>query len=73
MNLEFEIGPGIYLCCRNYECYSSMVWEGGKAAVGGYTGVVINEPHYVLPVLEWGMNEMVMNEGCHAAQGILAQ
>ena len=53
MNLEFEIGPGIYLCCRNYECYGSAVWEGGKAAAGGYTGVVINEPCHVPPVLEW--------------------
>ena len=54
MNLEFEIRPGIYLHCHNYECYGSMVWEGGKkAAVGGYTGVVINEPCHVLPVLEW--------------------
>ena len=53
MNLEFEIGSGIYLCCHNYECYGSMVWEGEKAAVGGYTGMVINEPHHVPPVLEW--------------------
>ena len=40
MDLEFRIGPGIYLCCRNYECYGSMVGKGGKAAVGGCTGVV---------------------------------
>ena len=31
---------------------SHMVQEGGKAAVGGYMGEVINEPCLVLPVLE---------------------
>ena len=29
-----------------------MVGKGGKAAVGGYWGVVMKEPYYVLPVLE---------------------
>ena len=54
-----------------------MLWqhslEGEKAAAGGYTGVVINESHHLPPVLEWGMGVMMMNEGCHAAQGLLAQ
>ena len=31
---------------------SHMVREGGKAAVGGYTGEVINESRLVPPVLE---------------------
>ena len=47
---KFRKGPGIYLCCHNYECYSSMVAEGGKAAVGGYWGEVMKEPHHVPPV-----------------------
>ena len=38
---NFKKGPGIYLCCHNYGCYDNMVGEGGKAAVGGFTGVVI--------------------------------
>ena len=42
MNLEiFEKGTGIYLCCHNYSCYDNTVGRGGKAAVGGYWGVVI--------------------------------
>ena len=73
MDLEFGTGPGACLCCHNYECYGSTVWKGGKAAVGGYTGVVINESHPLPPVLEWGMGVMMMNEGCHATQGLLAQ
>ena len=44
MNKEF----GSTLCDK----LSRMVWEGGKAAVGGYTGEVINESCLVLPVLE---------------------
>ena len=42
-----------------------MVEKGGKAAVGGYWGEVMKEPHYVLPVLEWelmGMVNDVMDE-----------
>ena len=33
----------------------TTTWLGkdGKAAAGGYWGVVITEPRYVLPVLEW--------------------
>ena len=40
-----------------------MVWEGGKAAAGGYTGEVINESHLVPPILElvW-MPDDLMNE-----------
>ena len=30
MNLEFGIGPGIYLCCHNYECYGQHGLGGGK-------------------------------------------
>ena len=37
MNKEF----GSTLCDK----LSHMVWGGGKAAVGGYTGEVINESH----------------------------
>ena len=52
-----------------------MAGKGGKAAVGGYWGVVMKGPCYVLPVLErneeWDV--IVMNEGCHATQGLLAQ
>ena len=44
MNKEF----GSTLCDK----LSHMVREGGKAAVGGYTGEVINESHLVPPVLE---------------------
>ena len=36
----------------------------------------LKEPHYVPPVLEWEtgmkMNEMMVNDGCHATQGLLA-
>ena len=73
MNLEFGTGPGTYLCCCNYECYGSIVWKGEKPAAGGYTGVVINESHHLPPVLEWGMGVMMMNKGCCATQGLLAQ
>ena len=38
-----------------------MVGKGGKAAAGGYWGVVMKEPHYVPPVLEWEMMKMVNN------------
>ena len=63
MNLDnFEKGQWIYLCCRNYGCYNSMVGKGGKAAVGGCTGVVIKRvPTLVPPVLEWENNE----DGCN--------
>ena len=44
MNKEF----GSTLCDK----LSHMVWEGGKAAAGGYTGEVINESCLVPPVLE---------------------
>ena len=44
LNKEF----GSTLCDK----LSHMVWEGGKAAVGGYMGEVINEPRLVPPVLE---------------------
>ena len=44
MNKEF----GSTLCDK----LSHMVQEGGKAAVGSYTGEVINESRLVLPVLE---------------------
>ena len=46
MNKEF----GSTLCDE----LSHMVWEGGKAAVGGYTGEVINKSRLVPPVLELG-------------------
>ena len=46
MNKEF----GSTLCDK----LSHMVWEGGKAAVGGCMGEVINESHLVPPVLELG-------------------
>ena len=41
---------------------------GGKAAVGGCSGVVVNEPHSVLPVLERKTGDeenwnIVMNDG----------
>ena len=41
-----------------------MVGKAGKAAVGGCQGEVVNESHYLPPVLEWGMkmDVMVMNE-----------
>ena len=44
MNKEF----GSTLCDK----LSHMVWEGGKAAAGGYRGEVINESRLVPPVLE---------------------
>ena len=44
LNKEF----GSTLCDK----LSHMVWEGEKAAVGGYTGEVINESHLVPPALE---------------------
>ena len=34
MDLEFRIGPGIYLCCHNYKCYGSMVGKGGEGSCG---------------------------------------
>ena len=72
---KFWRGPGIYLCCCNYGCYDNTVGKGGRAAVGGYWGVVMKEPHYVLPVLEWEMMKMVndvMDEWrCHASWGLL--
>ena len=46
MNKEF----GATLCDK----LSHMVQEGGKAAVGGCTGEVINESRLVLPILELG-------------------
>ena len=46
LNKEF----GSTLCDK----LSHMVWEGGKAAMGGCTGEVIYESHLVLPVLEPG-------------------
>ena len=74
MNLEFGVGPGTYLCCHNYECYGSTVWKGGKRQLQVVIpGVVVNESCHLLPVLEWGMGVMMMNEGCHATQGLLAQ
>ena len=44
MNKEF----GSTLCDK----LSHMVWEGEKAAAGGYTGEVVYESHLVPPVLE---------------------
>ena len=58
VNLDnFEKGQRIYLCCHNYGCYGSMIWGGGKAALGGCIGVVIKESHHVLPVLELKGND----------------
>ena len=44
MNKEF----GSTLCDK----LSHMVWEGGKAAAGGYREKSFKEPHLVPPVLE---------------------
>ena len=49
-----------------------MVGREGKAAAGGCTEVVV-EPHSVLPVTGMVMmNDVMMEEGCHATQGLLA-
>ena len=58
---KFRKGTGIYLYCHNYKCYGSMVGKGGKAAVGGYWGEVVKEPHYVPPVAgtDEGMGDMM--------------
>ena len=56
MNKEF----GSALCDK----LSHMVWEGGKAAVGGCTGEVINKSHLVLPVQNWvQMPDDLMKQG----------
>ena len=55
-NEEFEIlqwDQGSTCAVVTVNVMVAQFGRGGKAAVGGYTGVVINEPHYMLPVLEW--------------------
>ena len=72
---KFWKGPGIYLGCHNYECYSSTVRKGGKAAVGGCMGVVIKESHYLPPVLKEELmktvNDVMDEWRIHASRGLL--
>ena len=67
MNLDnFEKGQWIYLCCHNYSCYNSTVGKGGKAAVGGCTGVVIKRIPLCATCTGMGkmmmMNEVMVND-----------
>ena len=52
-----------------YLCNSSVtqtVGEGVKAVMGGCTGVVIKESHFVLPELEW-----CADDGCHDDERVM--
>ena len=74
---KFWKGPGVYLCCSNYGCYYNMVGKG-EGSHGWLLGC--SHERALLCATCTGMgndemvnNVMVMNEGCCAAQGLLAQ
>ena len=58
---HFEEGQGSTYVVTTMGVMTTQLGREGRQLAGGYWGVVMKEPHNVLPILEWEMMKMVNN------------
>ena len=63
---------GLYLCCRNYGCYGSTVGRDERQLWVVAREMSFKRTPLCATCTGTKMNEMMVNDGCRATQGLLA-